>query len=398
MFLSKLITVFLLLKIILICNLVSCVSDTSEKRALERLPKIYKADIVSALEKSRENKKEILSALEKCPDKQLEALGFLLANMPERDLSGLTGEFILKNINLAYSAMDSVQWSEYIPHELFLNYIVPYVSLHERRDDWREEFFLKFLPLVRDLESSGEAVVKLNNEIWDLINVNYSTKRRKADQSPYESMESGLASCTGLSIILIDACRSVGIPARFVGVPLWADHSGNHSWVEIWDEGWHFIGAGEPGPLDQTWFAKRAELSNDQEWKYSIYASSFKKTNVIFPPLFDSTATYVYADIITNRYSKQIRDDDHISLAVRLFEYKNGARVTGKVTVLQDGNVLAEGYTRDEKRDYNDFLILKLQPHLSYDFLIEAGGQTKKESYTTGNDKYQFYEVYLKDQ
>ena len=65
-----------------------------------------------------------------------------------------------------------------------------------------------------------------------------------------ESMETGLASCTGLSILLIDACRSVGVPARFVGTPLWADGSGNHSWVEIWDGGWHFVGAAEPAGLE----------------------------------------------------------------------------------------------------------------------------------------------------
>ena len=46
--------------------------------------------------------------------------------------------------------------------------------------------------------------------------------------------------------MVIDACRAVGVPARFVGTPLWADKSGNHSWVEVWDKGWHFTGAAEP--------------------------------------------------------------------------------------------------------------------------------------------------------
>ncbi|MEE9394119.1 MAG: hypothetical protein V3W41_16595 [Planctomycetota bacterium] len=41
-------------------------------------------------------------------------------------------------------------------------------------------------------------------------------------------MAAGTASCIGLSIMLIDAC-AVGVPARFVGTPLWSDGSGNHS-------------------------------------------------------------------------------------------------------------------------------------------------------------------------
>src|SRR6478752_4758171 len=48
------------------------------------------------------------------------------------------------------------------------------------------------------------------------LKVGYSTERRAANQSPSESRESGKASCTGLSILLSDACRSVGIPARLV--------------------------------------------------------------------------------------------------------------------------------------------------------------------------------------
>ena len=38
-------------------------------------------------------------------------------------------------------------------------------------------------------------------------------------------METGVATCTGLSILLVDACRSVGVPARIAGTPLWSNNS-----------------------------------------------------------------------------------------------------------------------------------------------------------------------------
>ena len=45
-----------------------------------------------------------------------------------------------------------------------------------------------------------------------MINVRYHARKRpKPDQSPYESIDAGFASCTGLSVLLIDACRSVGV-------------------------------------------------------------------------------------------------------------------------------------------------------------------------------------------
>ena len=126
---------------------------------------------------------------------------------------------------------------------------------------------------------------RLNEKLFKLVNVKYSTGRRKADQSPSESMETGLASCTGLSILLIDACRSVGVPARLVGTPMWMNMRGNHTWLEVWDDGWHFTGAAEPDPkgLDHTWFQHDASEAQKDSAQHAIYASSFKKTDLAFP-------------------------------------------------------------------------------------------------------------------
>ncbi len=375
----------------------ACSQQAKIKKTISRLPEIYREPVTEAIEKAGANKEELVTSMKLCPKNQLEGLGFLLANMPERDLAGLSSDFILENISLAYSVMDSVKWGSAIPNNIFLNYVLPYVNLHERRDNWRADFYAKFYPLVKELSTPGEAAVKLNIKMWDKINVFYNTKRPKADQSPYESIEAGMASCTGLSILLIDACRAVGVPARFVGVPLWADHSGNHSWVEIWENGWHFIGAGEPGPLDESWFTVRAALANDENWKYSIYAASFKKTGVIFPPLFDSTATYVYGDIITDRYSKNIVDDGKINLAIRLFDRPKGSRIIGKVTVEKNDQIICQGETRDEMRDYNDFFIIKLLPNESYQITCLSAGESKQTEYRTTGSEYQFIKIYLEE-
>ena len=62
-------------------------------------------------------------------------------------------------------------------------------------------------------------------------------------------MRQGMASCTGLSILLVDALRSVGIPARFAGTASWHDDRGNHSWTEVrLDDGWHFTEFYQLGP------------------------------------------------------------------------------------------------------------------------------------------------------
>ncbi|MAT78202.1 hypothetical protein CMK14_24070 [Candidatus Poribacteria bacterium] len=87
--------------------------------------------------------------------------------------------------------------------------------------------------MIKDADTTGDAAAKLNHQIFKHTGVKYSRKRNRPGQAPSETIQTGVASCTGLSVILIDACRSVGIPARLVGTPLWSNMSGNHSWVEI---------------------------------------------------------------------------------------------------------------------------------------------------------------------
>ncbi len=119
-------------------------------------------------------------------------------------------------------------------------------------------------------------------------------------------MELGKASCTGLSILLSDACRSVAVPARLAGTPLWTNKSGNHTWVEIWDNGWHFTGACEQDPkgLDRGWFEGNAAAAKKDVPEHAIYAASFRKTKVSFPLVWAPQSKDVFAENVTERYTK----------------------------------------------------------------------------------------------
>jgi transglutaminase-like putative cysteine protease len=118
-----------------------------------------------------------------------------------------------------------------VPEEIFLNDILPYACLNERRDDWREKLREISLPLVAECKTPGEAAQRLNEKLFPLLKVRYSTERKRADQCPSESIASGKATCTGLAILLVDACRAVGVPARVAGTPMWSNLRGNHTWV-----------------------------------------------------------------------------------------------------------------------------------------------------------------------
>lgn len=277
-----------------------------------------------ALARAGANRAALESALARVPAEQASSLRFLIANMPERDLRTLDADFLLEHVSGAHSALAGAPWREAVPEEVFLDAILPYATVDERRDRWRADFRARFAPLVAGAKSAGEAAALLNREIFPLLGVKYSTGRPKANQSPYESIEAGLASCTGLAILLIDACRSVGVPARFVGTPLWSDGSGNHSWVEIWDGGrWRFTGAAEPtgAELDRGWFTDRALRATRDDPRHAIYAVVWRRTELPFPMVWNPEDRSVAAVDVTDRYTAPLLSDGDIEVLAALEAY-----------------------------------------------------------------------------
>ena len=330
-----------------------------------------RAAIEQSLQSAGDNRGELQTVLDRVPAERKASAEFLIANMPERDLKSLKADFLLAEIQAAHDTLESSPWKDQIPQDIFLNNILPYVNINERRDPWRKDFQKRFASMIEGAKTPSQAAAMLNQKLFPTVNVKYSTQRAKADQSPYESIQSGLASCTGLSVLLIDACRSLAIPARFVGTPLWSDNSGNHSWVEIWDNGWHFTGAAEPSgdKLDQAWFIGRASTAKRDDYRHAIYAVSFQKTPTKFPLVWDRSIDYVSAVNVTDRYTNLgfKRPEGTQMVSFRASESSRNQRVVASVKVFDEANQLvAEGKTKNESFDANDHLNHYLKQDHSY--------------------------------
>ena len=348
-----------------------------------RLWKVTSDPLRPALEKAGKNRAEIQKALDDAPASQREGMEFLVLNMPSRDLQSLTAEFLLADVSLAFQSWEESPWKATLPREIFFNNVLPYASINESRDAWRKDFRQRFGPLVKDAKTPSAAAAILNQKIFALTSVKYSTQRAKADQSPYESIKSGKASCTGLSVLLIDACRSVGVPARFVGTPLWSDKSGNHSWVEIWDNGWHFTGAAEPSgdKLDEAWFIDRASKSQRDDPLHAIYAVSFQRTPRKFPLVWDRDIDYVFAVNVTDRYVNRAPKQPEGTALVMfcVLDRRGGTRKAAPLKVVDSaGKVLLEGTTKDEGFDSNDYLSAYLPLDQEFDVEVKLGDSTLK--------------------
>jgi hypothetical protein len=306
------------------------------------IPAAYRHDVTTALERAGDNAAELVQAIQAAPASQREAVCFLVANMPDVDLRSLQASFLRENVGWAFEARARLPWGNDLPEELFLNYVLPYASVNERRDNWRKDFFQRFFPVVRECQTPAQAAQKLNREMFAMVGVQYhATRRPKPDQSPYESIAAGYASCTGLSVLLVDACRAVCVPARLTGTPCWTTKAGNHNWVEIWDGQWYFMGAAEPDPegLNRAWFVADAAKATATDPLHAIYATSFRQTHVSFPLAWDPSLTYVPARDVTKFYTMRK------TVRIRALDRPAGRPAVAEVTLRLDDELYARGRT-----------------------------------------------------
>ena len=179
------------------------------------------------------------------------------------------------------------------------------------------------------------------NNMWTTkpINVTWRSDTTPLSMSPFEVLSYGYASCTGHSITLVTALRSIGIPSRVAGT-IWNSNCStltninkneiklksekikhnnnnnniksalddNHSWFEIYDENgfWSFCNANSCGNgFNHTWFyPKDTNCQTSSNSNYTIYATSYQTTGLqyVLPWAFDDHTVNAY-DVTDNYHN-----------------------------------------------------------------------------------------------
>lgn len=345
----------------------SCASDPY--KGLD--PKLA-ADLQANIAAAGENGKELLAAITEAPEAQKEGMAYLIAYMPEGDRDTLKADFLLEEVGWAYKARETFPWTKALPDSIFYNDVLPYASMDEHRETWRAMFWEKLYPLVDSITDVRAAIDTINKQLQYLVKVEYNTKREKPNQSPAESMRQGMASCSGLSILLTDAFRTMGIPSRIAGTPLWVSKEGNHNWTEIWIDGdWYFTEYYPTPALNHSWFLERAGKADKSDPIYWMYATSWKPTGLHFPMVWDMKNKNVpgidVTDFYIDLYNAQMAEAKNgAPVVIRVFKTKDGGRssadrVAQDVKVVDaDGNMVAAGKTAGPTADMNDYLTLYL--------------------------------------
>lgn len=396
-------------KLLLPCICMALITPSPAEPDSGQTAEHHAAPVKKALAKAGSNAPSLQALFDKIPAPQKPGLAFLLSHMPGNDLKTLSPRLLEDNIALAYYARETFLWGKDIPEPIFLNDVLPYAVLDETRENWRKDFLDLFGKHVRDCKTMEEAVKAINGQISHLTGVNYNTRREKPNQSPTESLRQKMASCTGLAILLIDAFRSVGIPARFAGTASWHDDRGNHSWVEVWmNDRWYITEYYMPRRLDQPWFLANTGKADPGKRTHAVYATSFRQTGESFPMVWNEQSADVpavnvsqrYIDIYTALEQKFKNDGTHVQVSLRMFKDKAHAthsddRIAANVDVFEGDLQMDGGRTSGPLQDMNDVLTFWLEKNKNYTFRYQDANGNQKELTTPVKDKPFLMDAYM---
>ena len=276
-----------------------------------------------------------------------------------------------------------------MPEDLFLNDVLPYAFITETRDSWRPVLYAKVAPLARAAATRRDAIVAINRDIVKLTGVKYTPAQRPPQQSPLESISFGTAGAPGLSILLAAAFRSAGLPARLCGTPRWGDLSGDHLWVEVWDDGWHFTEYyPDEGGLDHGWIPEKAALADPDEPFQRVVATTWKPGDELFRMAWAPGDLSVPAVNRTAHYAalaggRRVHvPEEEGCLAIRVFARAGGPQVAVPIVARQAGVEMKRGTTSGAPAGRDDFFAVCGEPSLPMS--LEYGGKTREVKFEAG--------------
>lgn len=206
-------------------------------------------------------------------------INYVVANMPRRDMLTLFAQpylfsdFLFEHIRLALRTWPFSS-SLNVPWPIFLDAVVPYGLFDENRDlnfRWRPRFAQLFgsimtMPNITNttaamhvladmipLAQPAGTLARLNpdgsSQIVPGAPISWRSEVSPAILSPAQVIEYLGGSCTGTALVLVAACRSIGIPARVAGCSESIARGDDHHWIEGYD-------SSSPGPFGDNWHTK----------------------------------------------------------------------------------------------------------------------------------------------
>jgi hypothetical protein len=184
-----------------------------------------------------------------------------------------------------------------VPDDIFLEYVAEPFVLDEPRGPLPSQVVSEVKQSIAAAEHGShggltvrQAAAAVFGNLGPSLKLKFLSNSTPQIMSPEAVLQHRGASCTGLSILFVQALRSAGVPARIAGTGAWNgnEENGNHNWVEVytndcgssstvaersantdaWCDPWSFIEAPFDGKQDgyvkacDAWFCRKEKLGH----------------------------------------------------------------------------------------------------------------------------------------
>jgi len=170
------------------------------------------------------------------PNKQLVLETYRLGEpVREDDLTHITAEYLISNIDLAFKVWQEQPWGKTIPFDVFREEILPYRVADEPLENWRKKVLASFADLYQSFRNDTaittvEACCQVNDRL---------TRFRMDKDFPHMSYSQLMATtrgtCDAMATLAVFAMRGLGIPVTLDFTNKWIGLPSGHSWNSVRD-------------------------------------------------------------------------------------------------------------------------------------------------------------------
>ena len=247
---KKMICLYLALVLVL-SALTGCGMTADEKEVDAELKKRYEACYSDLGDRTAEWEQE----MKKCSAMEKRIMEYYFITTPMSELLSIDFSLLHKYASHAAMLKNTMSWAKDLDLDTFLCYVAGARAHLERVTDVREFFYDELKDIVKD-RTLTEAACLVN--FWCSEQATYGDTDALTESSPLGMYNGGSGRCEEESVFVVNAMRSVGIPARVCPM-FWSIVPGGHAVIQVLIDGeWHYMGSCEPDPVvDSGWFTGR---------------------------------------------------------------------------------------------------------------------------------------------
>lgn len=175
----------------------------------------------------------------------------------QHDLATLSADYLIQNMDQAFTAWQEAPWAQTVSFETFCNYILPYHNFAEQPEVWRDTLRLRYEAIKNQLPKTAtmaDITCQINEDLMHWFHYTDFLNAYPGRISIHHLLQGQRGNCSDMANIATYCTRALGIPVAIDYTPQWGNYHDGHVWNALIlndHESLPFLGA-EANPGEYT--------------------------------------------------------------------------------------------------------------------------------------------------